>query len=55
MGFFKLMQPTNLAAPTCLAILNPDAKQSKIFFFFFLAWVHGLLAAYPASVFFPYC
>lgn len=45
-GFFKLVKPTNLAAPTCLAIMNPNARQNR---FFFLAEVHGLLAAYSGS------
>lgn len=31
MGFFKLVKPTNLAAPTCLAIMSLYAKQKRYF------------------------
>lgn len=47
MFFFKLVKPTNLAAPTYLAIINTYVKQNN--FWFFLARVYGLLTAYPGS------
>lgn len=34
-GLFCLVKPINLAAPTCLAIMDPHAKQNRFFFFFF--------------------
>ena len=35
MFFFKLMKPTNLAAPTYLAIMNTYVKQNSFLDFFF--------------------
>ena len=50
MGFCKLMKPTNLAAPTYLAIINPYIRQNSFgFCFFFLAILCDLLATYPRS------
>lgn len=51
-GLFCLVKPINLAAPTCLAIMDPHAKQNRFFFF----WLRYMICwqLILAVVFIPY-